>query len=218
MKIALLGAECTGKSTLAKALLQHIPGSVQVAEYLRQWCDEQHRTPQQHEQAFIAGMQQCRIEAAAETASIVIADTTPLMTAVYSDCIFGDDSLYPAALEYQRSFGIHLVMGLDTTWQADGLQRDGLLMRQAVDTQLRSRLNAAKLPYHVVYGENSVRAGHALDAINSINAMLSIAAQAIPIRASCGNSSDSWLWVCDKCSDPECEHRLFSRLKTQPAY
>jgi hypothetical protein len=22
-----------------------------------------------------------------------------------------------------------------------------------------------------------------------------------------------WKWVCDKCSDPECEHRLFTGLK-----
>jgi hypothetical protein len=32
-----------------------------------------------------------------------VADTTPLMTAIYSDMLFDDTSLYPFALEHQRT-------------------------------------------------------------------------------------------------------------------
>ena len=50
--IALLGAECTGKTTLAQALAQRL-GVAWVPEYLRSFCDAKGRTPRHEEQAHI---------------------------------------------------------------------------------------------------------------------------------------------------------------------
>ena len=61
--LCLLGAECTGKSTLTQALAEALPARP-VFEYLREWCLRERRTPRQHEQAGIAAEQQRRIEAA----------------------------------------------------------------------------------------------------------------------------------------------------------
>ena len=51
MKIALLGAESTGKSQLASALSARLQQSGlavhRVDEYLREWCDAHQRTPRQ---------------------------------------------------------------------------------------------------------------------------------------------------------------------------
>jgi uridine kinase len=51
MIIALLGAESTGKTALAHALVQLLvqqgQDAVAVDEYLREWCAVQGRTPQQ---------------------------------------------------------------------------------------------------------------------------------------------------------------------------
>jgi hypothetical protein len=63
----------------------------------------------------------------------VVADTTPLMTAVYSHMLFDDDSLYPMALAHQALYDSTLVTGLDLPWVADGLQRDGPHAREPVD-------------------------------------------------------------------------------------
>ena len=184
MKIALLGAESTGKSTLAQAMAAQLNlqghRAVAVDEYLRSWCEEHQRTPRIHEQSSIADEQHQRIEHAAAlvlsngvvqgktVATFVIADTTPLMTAVYSEYVFGDTSLYAAALVYQRSFDLTLLTGLDVAWLPDGIQRDGPHVRNAVDALLRGVLDTAAIPYSTVYGQDAARVAHAFAFVNGL--------------------------------------------------
>ena len=105
--VAIVGAESTGKSTLALALRDALAADgtrvACVSEALREFCDAHARTPRRHEQAGIAAEQSARIEAAAQSHAIVVADTTALMIAVYSDIVFGDRSLYDSALRAQAA-------------------------------------------------------------------------------------------------------------------
>ena len=222
MKIALLGAESTGKSQLAFDLAAHLCASgqqaVAVGEYLRDWCEREGRTPQPHEQAHIAHTQQSRIEAAAKQAPWVIADTTPLMTAAYSEFIFSDSSLHAAALSYQRSFDLTLLTGLDMPWLPDGIQRDGPHVRGPVDALLRRLLERGSIAFEVIYGQGPQRLQNALQAMQRVGtapafAMQSIAPRADSIRATDSKRLKNWQWNCEKCSDPECEHRLFRSLQ-----
>jgi len=101
-RIAIVGAESTGKTQLAHALAQHIAEASglrarAVGETLREWCDRAGRTPRADEQRAIAEEQARRIDAAAAEVEVVVADTTPLMTAVYSELLFADRSLHAAA-------------------------------------------------------------------------------------------------------------------------
>ncbi len=204
MNIAILGAECTGKTTMAQALAQALtaqhPSTVWIPETLREWCDAHGRTPLANEQAHIAQMQWQRMQAHS-AAAIVLCDTAPLLSAVYSDLIFGDLSLYPMALEQQRSFGLTLLSGLDLPWVADGLQRDGVAMRAQVDHRLREVLLQNGIAFSAVYGAGEARTQNALQAI----------AYAMGTPRT-GGVRSNWRWPCEKCSDPECEHRLFSGL------
>lgn len=210
MKIGIVGAECSGKSTLSAALrtaLQKRYASVElVSEYLREWSAEHGRPPQSHEQRHVADTQAARILQA--QASCVVADTTPLVTAVYSDVLFHDKSLYAAAVVFQRSLDITLLACLDLPWVADGIQRDGVAMQRRVDTRLREVLLAQRLPFATVYGLGPLRLQAALQAIDHADAR-----QRAQLPTPEG---PTWTWVCDTCSDADCEHRLFSRL-TQPA-
>ena len=96
--VALLGAESTGKTTLAAeigaALAARGLRVAVVGEALREFCDANARTPRRDEQAAIAAAQSARIDAAAARHEIVVADTSALMIAVYSDFVFADASLY----------------------------------------------------------------------------------------------------------------------------
>ncbi|MEJ6023799.1 ATP-binding protein [Ramlibacter sp. PS4R-6] len=202
LKVALLGAESTGKTTLARELAAHFSAqgrkAVAVPEALRDWCAAQGRTPRPEEQLGIAREQERRVDEALLTHDVVIADTTAVMVAIYSAMLFEDGSLYRFAVERQRGYDVTLLTGLDLPWVADGLQRDGPHVREPVDALVRDMLGQAAIPYRVVYGEGPQRLENALVAID---------AALVPRPA-----ARDWKWQCDKCSDPDCEHRLFSQL------
>ena len=210
--MALLGAESTGKTALAQGIQAHfqargIPTAL-VPEYLRTWCDAAGRTPRPEEQQGIA-QEHARQLSAPTDVRLLVADTTPLMVAVYSDYLFGDRSLYPFALEHQRSYHLTLLTGLDLPWVADGLQRDGAHVREPVDALVRAALDGAGISYRIVYGSGTARLDNALFAINSIALCGdTLGAQAI-FRS---ENVTARPWSCEKCSDPECEHKLFSGL------
>lgn len=206
MKIALLGAESTGKTALAEALARHFNGSgktaVAVHEVLRAWCLRRGREPRPEEQLAIAQEQERRVDEAAARADVVVADTTALMVAVYAAMLYEDDPLHRFAIASQRRYDATLVMGLDLPWVADGLHRQGPQARDAVDACLRAELARAGIAYRVVYGDGARRLEGALAALDAATRT-----QAAPPQ---GNAA--WVWSCEKCSDPECEHRLFSRM------
>jgi nicotinamide riboside kinase len=211
MKIALLGAESTGKTQLSLALRDHYLAqgrrAAVVPEYLREWCAREQRTPRPEEQMPIALEQERRADEAAAAHDIAICDTSSLMAAVYSAMLFEDGSLYRFALERQRSYDVTLVTGLDLPWVADGLFRDGDHVRGPVDALVREALAKAGVDFRVVYGSGAERLHNALYAIDSI------AARASGVRpAGRFGLKSGWKWSCDKCSDPECEHRLFTGL------
>jgi nicotinamide riboside kinase len=211
MKIALLGAESTGKTQLAAELAAHLCAqgkrAVAVPEVLREWCTRAGREPRPEEQLPIAREQESLVDDAAARADVVIADTTALMVAIYSGMAFEDGELLRFALERQRGYDVTLLCALDLPWVADGLQRVGPEVRDAVDAQIREALARARIPYRMVYGSGDERLRNALVAIDS----------ASPEDERANGSARRWTWSCDKCSDPECEHRLFSLLLDREA-
>jgi nicotinamide riboside kinase len=208
MKIALLGAESTGKSQLALALSARLEQSGltvhRVDEYLREWCDARQRTPRKDEQLQIVETQIARV-LAAPAGAVVIADTTPLMTAVYSQMLFNDDSLNALAMSHQAAYNVTLLTGLDLPWISDGLQRDGPHVREPVDTAVRHMLGLAGLPYQVVYGTGAQRLENALFCIGrqAPDWTKQLERPEPPTR---------WSGPCETCGDGDCEHRLFTSL------
>ena len=202
--VALLGAESTGKTTLAQALATALAidgrSVALVPEYLREFCDAYGRTPQQDEQAHIAAEQTRRIALAASTHDLVIADTTALMIAVYSDTVFGDTSLYASAEAAHRGVcGLTLLTALDLPWLADGLQRDGPHVREPVDALVRAALARADTAYSVVFGRGDAR----------VQAALASVQRALAPRAALDDADDAtnprWHWHCERCGDANCE-------------
>ncbi|MEL4178208.1 ATP-binding protein [Roseateles sp. PN1] len=215
--IALLGAESTGKSVLAQGLSQALEQATglrctTVPEYLRAWCDQHGRTPLASEQLEIARMQAAHIDAAAQTHQLVVCDTTPVMTAVYSQLLFQDSSLWPEALAFQRRCSLTLVTALDLPWVADGLQRDGPQVRAPVDAALRQGLIQAGLSWSVVSGSGAARLESALNAVSPL-LMKRHGVPAMPARGLFTRLDErqanlpAWQWLCEKCDVPECEHQ-----------
>jgi nicotinamide riboside kinase len=209
---AIVGAESTGKSTLAKALAVRLTQATGwrctwVPEYLREWCEREGRTPAVHEQDAIAAEQARQIEAATTGHDIVIADTTPLMTAVYHRQVFGDASMDAAAVDWQRRCALTLLTALDLPWLADGHIRDGEQVREPVDAMLRTALVTAGLPFVVVGGTGNARVEAALDAVAPYLRRSDAPTLGLFTRlAEREAAQPEWRWACESCDEPDCEH------------
>jgi nicotinamide riboside kinase len=207
MNIAILGAKGTGKTQLAQALVKALAepagGAHWVPATQPEWRDKRGRTPEADAQSAFAATQIHRVNTA-PAARFLLSDTTALMTAIYSELLFDDASLYPDALAHHRDYELTLVMGLDLPWVANDIQPDDSIARARVDARLRQVLQEAALNYVVVYGQGAARTDCALQAI----------AHHADLPSQTPRPALPWQWNCDKCSDGACEHRMFTgRLK-----
>ena len=140
----------------------------------------------------------------------------PLMQALPSA-----DSTLPASPEafLPPLTPITLLTGLD--WPCPPAEQDN---REQCDAELRRQLQASGTPYRVVYGSTARRLTSALAAAQALQAPAQSTAASL-IRAPVGSadgrrdedddqgSLKMRSWGCEKCSDPICEHRLFTSLR-----
>lgn len=151
-RVAILGAESSGKSTLACALARHY-GATWVPEYLREFVETKGRVPEEGEQYGIACTQLERENAAAtSTSRLLFCDTTPLMTAVYSRWYWGRVDAQLAIIERRHDYAYTIVTAPDGPWEADGLQRDSAAVRQAIHEKVVQVLAEREIPYLLVTG------------------------------------------------------------------
>lgn len=175
-RLAIIGGECTGKSTLARELALRWDAPV-VPEYLRTFVERERRTPTREEQAVIMAKQ---IEAeelvgfaphasgraddslsgrtgASSFPDWMICDPAALMTAVYSIVYFGDDSLISVALAHQETYALTVWCLPDFPWVADEGVRDGPEYRQQVHDRIADVVRDYRLSVLPVSGPISTR-------------------------------------------------------------
>jgi nicotinamide riboside kinase len=106
---------------------------------------------------------------------------------------------FQEALAQQRRFDHRLLLGLDLAPSAGALHIQSAEERSCIDTLLRRSLTQAEMPFQVIYGMGDERLKQALAALS-----------APPSQTP--SHRKPWVWACDKCSDPACEHKLLSDL------
>lgn len=99
-----------------------------------------------------------------------------------------------------------LLMGLDQPTSGTAARQT----QEQHDLQLRQHLHARGLAYRVVYGLGATRLSNALLALGLPPTDPGI--QQTREEAQFDLNRGRTLWSCEKCSDPECEHRLFTSL------
>lgn len=102
---------------------------------------------------------------------------------------------------------IVLLMGLDSAALPPAAIQD--------DTRLRHALAAAGISFHVLYGADAERLQQAQRIIaNKLTPQAGLNGDRKVNNTSTRETLDheTWHWACDTCSDPACEHRLFSSL------
>jgi nicotinamide riboside kinase len=166
-RVAVLGAECTGKSRLCEEIARSLPG-ITFNEVLRDWVSITGRTPNAEEQFQLLARQQEVEEQAVINARRagqrwVICDSAPLMTAVYSLYYFSDDRLIENALAHHERYARTLVCADDIAWVPDPGQRDGVAVRKAVQVQLLEVVRQYCPQAVFVHGSGRARLNRALE-------------------------------------------------------
>jgi len=163
-RVCLFGPESTGKTTLAGALGRRFSTSV-AWEYARTWAE-----------IFDANINAAVLEritlgqlAAAEAAKrqarcILIEDTDPVLTAVWSDMLLG---ARPPWLEaYDDYADLYLLCDIDVPWVDDGMRYfPDLENRRRFFDACRAELERRRLPYVRIHGSPGEREASAINAV-----------------------------------------------------
>ena len=203
--IAVVGAQNTGKTSLCQALAAQLHAAGKRAAVV---------TPLASSDFLLLFS-----AAGGQRAEVVIIDV--------------DTAAFCVPIMSNPSITLHpLVMGLDLPTVPDCLT-----LQTAQDALIRGQLAAAGLAFNVIYGQGSDRKVQALRAIGrhatgvrlepctssetpiliAIDQPNALARATKPLQvdeALARNATapkSRWAWACDKCSDPECERRLFTQ-------
>lgn len=172
-RVVVVGAESTGKTSLVQALAEQTDAVV-VLEQLRVFVTEHGRVPSREEQrsvmlAQIAAEQAAERQALAQGSGWVLCDCSAIMTAVYSEFYYDDDSLYAQALDHHQQVAMTLFCQPDLPWMSDPGQRDGTTAREAVHALLSQRLASIDSPMVPIVGAGDSRVRLALRALTALH-------------------------------------------------
>jgi nicotinamide riboside kinase len=180
LRIAIVGAECSGKTSLAQSLANAFSKeypSAYVPEYLRLFVDQENRTPRPDEQVGIAQEQQSLERSLANDLIkqhsnpefvLLFCDTTPLMTCIYSEVVFGSTNPELIEMAQAHDYDLTIFTQIDFPWQEDGLQRDGPVAQAKVHFRVKARLEELHIPYQSAFGHQELRLKKTQDSVRAL--------------------------------------------------
>jgi HTH-type transcriptional regulator, transcriptional repressor of NAD biosynthesis genes len=167
IRIAILGAESTGKTTLCIELKQAlISRSVKTTikpEALREFCKLHNRVPTKEEQLTQEKFDENHDTCGLRTLSL--SDCAPITTAIYSDLYFSDKSLYPDAEIYHANYDLSILLAPNIGWQSDGIFRDSPAAQQRFHLLMQTWLKNKSHPWLEIDDIGERRTATAMSAI-----------------------------------------------------
>jgi len=171
-RVVVTGSECTGKTTLAKALAEHY-GTAWVPEYARQFVLEKGAEPDHTDVDAIArGQIDLEDTVAAGVSDLLIQDTDLLSTAVYSRHYYGDCPIWIEEAVSQRAPDLYLLAGIDVPWVSDGDQRDRGDRREEMQDLFRQALVSNEVEFVEIHGLIERRLIESIAAIDLLLAVM----------------------------------------------
>lgn len=168
MRVVVTGSECTGKTTLARAVAAHFAVPC-VPEYARLFVQEQGRSPTSADVEFIArGQIALEQEYASGRRDLLVLDTDLLSTVVYGHHYYGACPGWVEAELSRRGGDLYLLAGIDVPWVADGAQRDRGHRREEMQRLFRDALAAGPSRAVEVVGSPADRLRTAIAAIGAL--------------------------------------------------
>jgi NadR type nicotinamide-nucleotide adenylyltransferase len=170
-RIALVGPESTGKSTLAKQLAAHY-NTVWVPEVARSYIGALNRPYMQQDVERIAQQQVEAEEKLAERAEgYLFCDTNLLVIKIWMQHAYG---AYPAWIDTQLragTYSLYLLTDIDLPWEWDE-QREHPHLRQHLFNRYKEELEKEQLPYVTIRGQGDVRFQNAVSLLKKHAALV----------------------------------------------
>jgi HTH-type transcriptional regulator, transcriptional repressor of NAD biosynthesis genes len=173
-RVAIVGAESTGKTTLAQNLAQHFH-TVWVPEYGREYTevtvgpDAVFGYQWKTEEFVHIARRQIEIEdqLADQANRVLICDTDALATAIWHERYLGSRSPEVEEIACARHYHLYLLTDVDIAFVQDGI-RDGEHRRGWMTERFRQELEARHLPWLLLQGSHAQRFRTAVTAIERL--------------------------------------------------
>jgi len=161
-RICLVGPESTGKTTLAARLARRFD-TVWVGEHARPLLDHKAGVCDESDIPLIARGQVAAEEAMARQANrVLICDTDPLLTCVWSEVLFDRCPGWLRDIAEGRRYDLYLVTDIDMPWVNDG-QRYLAHAREDFLGRCRELLDTLARPYVTLSGGWETRFDRAVE-------------------------------------------------------
>lgn len=157
-RVAIVGAESTGKTWLAENLAKHF-GCMWVPEYSRDYLSDVKRAYTKADvEAIALGQLEWEDKLAKESAlgSYLFCDTDMLVIKIWMDHAYGSTPQWVLDEIGQRQYYLHLLTDHDIPYEPDPL-REHPEMRDYFTGKYVEALDAFNLPYHIIKGDQPTR-------------------------------------------------------------
>lgn len=166
IKIAIVGPESTGKSTMSAYLAAHYH-TVWVSEFAREYCEKLTEPPTwQDEINMFYGQLALEKGLLPKANKLLICDTTFITVKIWSDYTFGHSPQEVLDELPRHPYDLYLLLDIDLPWQEDPL-RDFPHLREHFMEVWHKELKELHANYAVISGEGTERYERAVEAIDS---------------------------------------------------
>jgi len=160
-KIAIVGPESTGKSTISAQLANHY-NTVWVPEYAREYCTALTKPCNwQDEINMFKGQLEMEKQYLPKANKILICDTTFITVKIWSEHMFGNSPQEVLDELPRHPYDLYLLMNIDLAWQEDPL-RDFPHEREYFMKIWHKELKALNANYHIISGTDEERLKYAI--------------------------------------------------------
>lgn len=164
LKIAVVGPESTGKSTMANFLAREL-NTFCVPEYARFYCENLNKQYTVEDEVNMFHGQRALEEAISSKVenNLLICDTTILTVKIWCDHLFGNTPEVVTEEIKKRKYDLYLVMDIDLPWEDDPL-RDFPNEREHFLAVWKNELAKLNANYALVSGTGEERLHNGLQA------------------------------------------------------
>jgi NadR type nicotinamide-nucleotide adenylyltransferase len=165
-KVAIIGPECTGKTTLAQKLAVHF-STIWVPEYARLYIEKLGRPYKYNDVEQIATFQYNQIkENYADANRFVFFDTDLIITKVWFEVVFGKTPHWLDKAIRESNFLLYLLCDTSLPWKPDNVRENGGVMRNKLFDMYQQNLEMYNFKYNIIAGIGDERTSFAINFIN----------------------------------------------------